>query len=129
MYRSDDAQPIVLRSYGVNCFRESTLGPLDARVLLHVTPWVYSSPNISVIPVFDPNPCELRARVNGRFGLQDYVCHPQGHSEAYPWAPLIPRCPDSREATVVHPYRMCWFDLIEDDWAARPDARSRELVC
>lgn len=115
---SDDHLNTAFRTYAVNTFRESALGPDDARVLLHRSPWVYTSPNLSVIPTFDPNPCELRARNDGRFGLEDYICHPQGHSEAYPWAPCIPRCPITEEAREVHPYALCWCDLTTENWVA-----------
>lgn len=99
-------------------YRESSIRAEDARVLLLKRPWIYTSPNLSVIPVFDPDPSELRARADGRFGLQDYISHPQGHSEDYPWAPLIPRCPIKEEDTFAHPYGMCWVDLVKEDWVA-----------
>lgn len=102
--------------YQVNTYRPSAIRALDTRILVHEAPWVYTSPNLDTIPVFDPNPCELRARRDARFGLEDYVCHPQGYSEAYPWAPVIPKQPLVTAALQAHPYALCWYDLGHDDW-------------
>ncbi|KZP26249.1 hypothetical protein FIBSPDRAFT_949715 [Athelia psychrophila] len=108
----------VTRNYTVNTYRSSAIQPEDARVLVHKPPWVYTSPNLSVIPFFDPQPTELRARHDGRFGMEDYVSHPQGYSETFPWAPLIPRQPTTTDALRAHPYTLCWYDLIQEDWVA-----------
>ncbi|KZP19914.1 hypothetical protein FIBSPDRAFT_892307 [Athelia psychrophila] len=115
---SDDRMRPVTRNYTVNTYRSSAIQPEDARVLVHKPPWVYTSPNLSVIPFFDPQPTELRARHDGRFGMEDYVSHPQGYSETFPWAPLIPRQPTTTDALRAHPYTLCWYNLIQEDWVA-----------
>lgn len=109
--------PIARRNYAVNVFRGNVAYD-DALVLLSKYPRVYTSPNLEVIPTFDPQPTELRARRDGRFGQEDYVCHPQSHSEHFPWAPVIPRKPTSAEFLATHPCRLLWYDLRMEDWVA-----------
>lgn len=109
----------VRRSYPVNAFRGYPESG-DGLVLFQQYPWVYTSPNLDFIPIFDPEPAELRARRDGRFGLKDYGCHPQGHSEDFPWAPLIPRKPTSVEVMRGHPYELLWYDVLPYDWVRPP---------
>lgn len=101
----------------VNAFRGNITYD-DAFVLLQKPPWIYTSPNLAVIPYFEPNPKELRARDDGRFGLEDYACHPQGYSESFPWAPCIPRRPTSPADREAHPHALLWRDLGVGDWVA-----------
>lgn len=93
---------------------------MDAPVLVHKSPWVYTSPNQDVIPWFDPYPYDLHARRNTQFGLEDYAAHPQGYSEVYPWTPLIPRMPQVVTQIRTHRLALCWFDLATHDWVALP---------
>lgn len=109
-----------IRTFEVNTYREGAIGWMDARVLVHKPPWVYTSPNQDAIPWFDPNPCDLRARRDARFGFEDYAAHPQGYSEAYPWTPLIPRMPQETNQLRAHRLALCWYDLPPEQWVAPP---------
>lgn len=102
-------------SFHVDNF-EGDLGPYDARVLYHVSPWIMTSSNLDHIPFIDINPTNLRARADGRFGLEDYASVPQLYSEAYPWAPLIPRQPATAEMFDKHEYCILWEDLQMSDF-------------
>lgn len=74
------------------------------------------SPNLTVIPSFDPQPAELRARSDGRFGIDDYICHPQGHSELFPWITVVPRKPTSPQVLADHLHHLLWYNLATTDW-------------
>lgn len=117
---SEDFQRLGIRTFEVNTYRQGGITWQDARVLVHKTPWVYTTPNCDAIPWFDPNPCDLRARRDARFGLEDYGAHPQGYSEAYPWTPLIPKMPGETNALRAHRLALCWFDLHREHWVAPP---------
>lgn len=111
---SDDPDFVDEHEYRVNSFRGS-IGPYDAKVLLSKPPWIFTSPNRSDIPFIELQPTDLRARADGRFGLEDYLLWPQNHSEAYPWAPCVLRRPPLADIG-QHPYWFLWDSLTRNDW-------------
>jgi hypothetical protein len=62
------------------------------------------------IPFFDLEPRDLRARRDGRFGIEDCFQHPQVWSEKHPWAPCILRKPD-KEVLENHSLQVLWWDV------------------
>ena len=50
---------------------------LDAEVLVNDSPFVITSPNVYWVPIFDFEVRPLRARQDGRFGLENPFQHPQ----------------------------------------------------
>jgi hypothetical protein len=62
---------------------------------------------------FDPQP--LRARADGRFGLEDCWQHPQVWVEKFGWAPAIMRKP-SALVLPDHRYRFLWWTPVLADY-------------
>lgn len=103
------------RNFVVNSF-EGRIGPYDAMALFHYPPWVLTSPNMSHIPFIDLEIDKLRARADGRFGVQDYAVAPQVHAESYPWLPLVLRQPATLELRDAHPHGILWENLRPSDF-------------
>jgi hypothetical protein len=82
---------------------------LDAVSLVHDPPYVVTSPNAPFVPYIDLHePHELRARADGRFGLEDCFQHSQIWSSRHPWAPCILRKP-SADQLVTHDLALLWW--------------------
>jgi hypothetical protein len=85
------------------------MGSLDAMVLVHDPPFVITSPNAPSVPYIDLHePTELRARADGRFGLEDCFQRPQIWSNSHPWAPCILRKPRAEELA-THILAILWW--------------------
>lgn len=117
---SEDQENDVPREFRVNSFR-TVVHPYDAMALLSRPPWVFTSPNLTTIPFVEVAPTPLYARADGRFGLEDYIVWPQSYSEAYPWAPCVPRKPQP-DVLAKHDHWFLWEDLTHSDWVAPPGA-------
>jgi len=82
---------------------------------VHDPPYAISSPNMSSVPLyyFDPQP--LRARADGRFGIEDCWQHPQAWAEKYSFAPAIMRKPSAKELE-SHEFRLLWWNPQHADY-------------
>jgi hypothetical protein len=94
----------------------SDLDYLDAAVLVHDRPFVITSPNMRWVPLyyFDSQP--LRARADGRFGLEDCWQHPQVWTEKYSFAPAIMRKPSTSIELEKHEFRLLWWNPQRGDY-------------
>ena len=82
---------------------------LDAVSLVHDPPYVVTSPNAPFVPYIDLHePHELRARADGRFGLEDCFQRPQIWSSRHPWAPCILRKPSANKLD-DHDLAVLWW--------------------
>ena len=112
---SEDYGRVGPRTFVRNSF-QGCLGPYDAMALLHYPPWVMTSPNMPHIPFIDLEITELRARADGRFGIEDYAIVPQVHSESYPWLPFVLRQPPTLELRDQHLHGILWDNLRPSDF-------------
>lgn len=94
----------------------SDVNYLDAAVLVHDPPYVITSPNMRFVPLyyFDPQP--LRARGDGRFGLEDCWQHAQVWAEKYSFAPAILRKPSTAIELEGHEFRLLWWNPQPSDY-------------
>jgi hypothetical protein len=90
-------------------FIVTAITSLDAHSLVHDAPYVITSPNVPFVPYIDLHrPRELRARADGRLGLEDCFQCPQIYSNRHPWAPCIFRKPDS-DVLAKHDFALLWW--------------------
>jgi hypothetical protein len=75
---------------------------------------IATSPNMPFIPQFNLGGGDVRIRINGRFGVEDFTQWPQLYFKEHPHLPFILRCPPPEEL-VVHPLRLLWWDVTEKD--------------
>ncbi|KAF7966738.1 hypothetical protein HWV62_37237 [Athelia sp. TMB] len=111
----EDYGRVCPHNFVVNSF-QGRLGPYDALAVFHYPPWVLTSPNMQHIPFIDLEIEELRARADGRFGVQDYAVAPQVHAESYPWLPFVLRQPATLELRDAHPHGILWDNLCPSDF-------------
>lgn len=83
---------------------------MDAEALALHPGYILTSPNVPWIPFFDFEPRDLRARQDGRFGIEDCFQHPQVWSEKHPWTPCI-LCKPPRTVLEGHHLQVLWWDL------------------
>lgn len=88
----------------------------DAEVLVHDPPFVITSPNVDWVPLFDFESRPLRARQDGRFGLEDPFQHPQVLSIKHTWSPCILRKPLRDADLDKHPMRALWWTPMQADY-------------
>jgi hypothetical protein len=100
---------------------------LDAEVLVHDPPYVFTSPNVSWVPLFNFEACPLRARKDGRFGLEDPFQHPQMWSPKHPWTACISRKPRRAEDLELHPLKAVWWTPTQADYCLQPGSSFAEL--
>lgn len=92
---------------------------LSATDALHLAldfPHLITTPNATYIPIFEPEPCSLRPRIDGKFGMEDYTAHPQVFHIQYPWIPCIRRKPvdiaDLERHEFWELWNPCWRDTF-----------------
>lgn len=68
------------------------------------------------VPLFYFDPQPLRARADGRFGLEDCWQHPQVWTEKYSFAPAIMRKPSTTIELEKHEFRLLWWNPQRGDY-------------
>jgi hypothetical protein len=103
------------------------MGSLDAMALVHDPPFVITSPNAPSVPYIDLHePTALRARADGRFGLEDCFQRPQIWSDRHPWAPCILRKP-STDALATHLLAILWWTPTPKFYELEPGSAFGDL--
>jgi len=87
----------------------------DAAVLVHDPPYVITSPNMRSVPLYYFDAQSLRARADGRFGLEDCWQHPQVWTEKFSFASAIMRKPVGIELE-KHQFRHLWWNPCPADY-------------
>jgi hypothetical protein len=100
---------------------------LDAEVLVYYPPYVFTSPNVFWVPLFNFNACPLCARKDGRFGLEDPFQHPQMWSSKHSWTPCISRKPRRAEDLDMHPLKAVWWTPTQADYCLQPGSTFAQL--
>jgi hypothetical protein len=84
-------------------------------------------PNTQFVPYIDLHePHELRARADGRFGLEDCFQRPQIWSNRHPWAPCI-LCKPSADELVNHNLAVLWWTPTLQFYGLEPGCAFGEL--
>ena len=68
------------------------------------------------VPLFYFDPQPLRARADGRFGLEDCWQHPQVWTEKYSFAPAIMRKPSTSIELEKYEFRLLWWNPQRSDY-------------
>jgi hypothetical protein len=79
------------------------------------------------VPLFNFEACPLRARKDGRFGLEDPFQHPQMWSSKHPWAACISRKPRKAEDLALHPLKAAWWTPTLADYCLEPGSSFGQL--
>ncbi|KAF7968761.1 hypothetical protein HWV62_29354 [Athelia sp. TMB] len=102
--------------YVVNVGHKTDFGASDALTLYYDDPFLITSPNVDFIPLFDHLTTELRPRLDGKFGMEDYCQHPQVYHPTYPWLPCIRRKPSLESDRERHEFWPLWQPRWATTW-------------
>ena len=80
------------------------------------TEWIITTPNMPFVPRISLREREVHARQDGRYGLDDFIVHPQKFSAHLRHLSAIRRCP----AHNVSPASIMWWTPTVQDWASTP---------
>lgn len=87
----------------------ATMTAVDAESLVVYSGYIITLPNLSWIPLFNFEPCNLHARRDGCFGAEDCFQYPQVWSEKHPWMPCI-LCKPEKGELEHHSLQVLWWD-------------------
>jgi hypothetical protein len=85
-------------------------GPGDTR-------WVITTPNMPFVPRISLRERQVHARLDGRYGLDDFALHPQKFSEHLRHLSVIRRQPKNDD-----PFAIMWWTPTIRDWTGIPSS-------
>src|SRR5437588_4051242 len=91
-----------------------TITSLDARAIAYQEPLVITTPNMDWIPELHNDDSELRARADGRFGLEDCFQWPQKYCKQFEYAVCIPR----KETSSID-LQFAWYTPTTNDFVTQ----------
>jgi hypothetical protein len=89
----------------------ATITSLDARAIAYQEPLVITTPNMDWVLELHNDDSELRARADGRFGLEDCFQWPQKYCKEFEYAVCIPR----KETSSID-LQFAWYSPTTEDF-------------